>query len=125
MSHPLLIVLVMENTGPCDGQAVLSQLELDVIDALPDGAHDTARELSCELEAGHPGPHVALAQAYGTPERARWLQWDDNDRNWLDIEDSAHCLAEGPPLESIGENAMCLLPATHPGRHTFEFGVLT
>ena len=122
---PLRIVLVVEDTGPCDRQAVLSQPELDIIDALPDGAHETGRELSCELEAGHPGPHLALAQAYGDPERSRWLQWEDKGRGWLDIEDTAHCDAEGPSMEGIGgENAMCLLPGTHPGRHSFEFGVI-
>jgi hypothetical protein len=115
----------MEDTGPCDGNTVLSQPEMDVIDALPDGAHETAKELSCELEARHPGPHLALAQAYGTPERARWLQWDDDSRDWLDILDSAHCFAEGPPLEGLDENALCLLPGTHPGQHSFEFGVPT
>lgn len=125
MSHPFRIVLFMEDTGPCDRQSVLSQPELDTIEVLPDGAHEIARELSCELEAGHPGPHLALAQAYGDPERARWLRWDDKDRDWLDIADSAHCFAEGSALEGIGENAMCLLPGAHEGRHTFEFGVLT
>jgi hypothetical protein len=88
MSHPLRIVLFMEDTGPCDRQSVFSQPELDTIEALPDGAHEIARELSSELEAGHPGPHLAIAQAYGDPERVRWLRWDDKDRDWLDIEDS-------------------------------------
>ena len=125
MSYPLRIVLAMKDTGPCSSRAVLSQAELDIIDALPDGAHETARELFCELEAGHPGHHLALAQAYDKPERARWLQWDDSTRSWLDIEDGEHCCAEGPLIKSIGENAMCLLPDTHPGRHSFEFGVLT
>jgi len=125
MSYPLRILPVMEDTGPCDRQTVLSQPELAIIDALPDGAHETARKLSCELEARHPGPHLALAQAYGHPERARWLQWDDNGRGWLDIADNAHCQAEGAPMESIGgENAICLLPGKHAGRHSFELGVI-
>ena len=125
MSYPLRIVPVMNDTGACARQAVLSQPELDIINALPDSAHETAGELWCELEPAHPGPHLALAQAYGNPERSRWLQWDDNGRSWLDIEDSAHCNAEGPLIKSINEPAMCLLPGTHLGRHTFEFGVLT
>jgi hypothetical protein len=126
MSYLARIVPVMEeDLNPCNVETDLTRPELEIIEALPDGAHETSASLGCELEAGHPGPHLSLAQAYGAPERARWLQWDDGSRNWLDIEDDAHCYAEGPPLKSLDENAMCLLPGTHPGRHTFEFGVLT
>lgn len=84
----------MKDTGECGAQAVLSQAELSVIEALPGGAHEVARELSCGLETEHPGPHLALAQAYGKPERSRWLKWDGNSRNWMDVDDGEHCLAE-------------------------------
>lgn len=60
MSYPLRMVLAMENTGPA-AQAVLSQAELDIIVALPDGVHETTRELFSEQEADHSGLHLALA----------------------------------------------------------------
>lgn len=125
MSYPPRSVLAMGNTGACPARVVLSQAEFDVVDALPDGAHQVERELSCEIEAGHPGPHTALAQAYGQPERERWLQWDDSGtRTWADIGDSEHCQAEGPPIKRMIDNELCVLPEDHWGRHSFEFGAL-
>jgi hypothetical protein len=112
----------MSNPRPCHEQAALSQQDLDLLDALPDGAHEIDfTALYCELQVGHPGPHLALGQAYGS--RERWLQWlAAQRRDWLDIEDSEHCDAEGPPVfEDIPDDPeLCLLPAAHSGGHSFE-----
>lgn len=106
---------------------------MDILAALPGGVHEIQAEMACELEAGHPGPHYALAQGYAArPEfpgvscRSRWVRWNDGaDHDWLDIEDSAHCWTDGPSLEEVpDENDVCRLPGGHEGCHTFEYGVL-
>lgn len=111
----------MEKNEVCGSPATLTQAELDRVDALPDGAHVTQKRLNCELQAGHPDSHLALAQAYGkVSERSLWLRWGESVRGWLDIEDGAHCQVEGPPLPDMGDNELCELPGEHPGRHSFE-----
>jgi hypothetical protein len=62
MSYLLRTGLAMEDAGPCSAQPVLSRAELDIIDALPDRAHENTREAFCELEAGQPGLHLAVAR---------------------------------------------------------------
>ena len=112
----------MERLQACPEQEGLSQSELDLLDELPDGANEiNFTMLSCELQAGHPGPHLALGQIYGG--RARWFQWVPGERHdWLDIADDAHCDAAGPPVsDDIPDDPeLCLLPAAHPGGHSFE-----
>jgi hypothetical protein len=117
--HPLV-----DDIRPCPEQTVLDQQEHDLLESLPGGQHEINAELSCEFQAGHPGPHHALGQAYGSPEQERWLQWSaDGNRDWLDIAESDHGDADGPPLyEDIDENEVCLLPTSHPGGHSFEIG---
>lgn len=122
MSDPLPTVLPVNEIAPCPERMALSQPELDLLEALPDGAHEINAELACEFQSRHPGAHHALGQAYGSPERERWLRWTaDGHRDWLDILESDHCDAEGPPLyEDMDEPELCLLPTSHPGSHSFE-----
>ena len=115
-------VAVVSSVQACRVQEALSQQELDLLDALPGAANMiNFAMLSCELQADHSGPHLALGQMYGG--RARWLQWVPGWRHdWLDIADAEHCAAESP-LVSDGipdDRELCLFPALHPGRHSFE-----
>ena len=107
----------MDCPQPCRATAALSQQELDALDKLPQGANEiNFTTLSCELEAGHAGPHLALGQNYGA--RARWLQWA---HDWLDIAHEDHCEADRPLFGDIpGDRDMCLLPVGHSGAHSFE-----
>ena len=107
----------------CREQEDLSPQELHVLEMLPAAANEIDfTVLSCELEAGHAGPHLALGQMYGA--RERWLQWVRGERHeWLGIAGDEHCDAKGPPVSDIpGDVELCLLPAAHPGRHSFELG---
>jgi hypothetical protein len=112
----------MDTLRACYEQAVLSQEELDLLDTLPGAANEiNFTVLSCELQTDHPGLHLALGQIYGG--RARWLQWvSDRRHEWLDIADDEHCAAEGPPVSDgiPDDRELCLFPALHPGRHSFE-----
>ena len=115
-------VAVVNSVQACRVQEALSRQELDLLDALPGAANMVNfTMLPCELQADHSGPHLALGQMYGG--RARWLQWVPGWRHdWLDIADAEHCAAEGP-LVSDGipdDRELCLFPALHPGRHSFE-----
>jgi hypothetical protein len=106
----------------CAVQEPVSRRELDILGALPDAAHQVNfTVLSCELETGHAGAHLALGQAYGP--RERWLQWKSNGQHdWLDIADDEHCIAEGAPVFEDGpeDPQLCLFPDDHPGGHSFE-----
>jgi hypothetical protein len=112
----------MDGLQPCPKQEALTHQELSVLDALPEAANEiNSAVLSCELQQSHSGPHLALGQRYGA--RARWLQWVPGERrDWLDIADNEHCDAERPlPSDDIPDDyELCLLPAAHPGGHSFE-----
>jgi hypothetical protein len=121
LSAPGPTVAAVDGLQGCREQASLSQQELHVLDTLPGAANEIDfTVLSCDLEAGHAGTHLALGQMYG--ERARWLQWVPGAlHEWLDIAGNEHCDAHGPPASDIPNDAeLCLLPAAHPGRHSFE-----
>jgi hypothetical protein len=111
----------MDGLQGCRKQESLSQQERYLLEALPGAANEiTFTILGCDLEAGHSGPHLAVGQLYG--DRARWLQWVPGERReWLDIAGDEHCDVKGPPVSDIpGDVEWCLLPAAHPGRHSFE-----
>lgn len=62
----------------------LDDAEVAWFGSLPDAAHQVQARLWCELEAGHPGRHVALAQSQdtgqredGDPEVNHWAWWAD------------------------------------------------
>jgi hypothetical protein len=113
----------MEGFQGCPEQEHLSQRERLVLNTLPSAANEiNFMVLSCELEAGHSGPHLAVGQMYG--DRARWLRWVPGERReWLDMAGNEHCDVKGPPASDIPNDwELCLLPAAHPGRHSFEIG---
>src|ERR1700748_2973642 len=114
MPDPRSTVQLVDDISPCLERTVLNQQEHDLLEGLPGGQHEINAELSCEFQAGHPGLHHALCQAYGSPERVRRLQWSaEGHPDWLDIAENDHCDAEGPPLyEDIDENEVCLLPTS-------------
>lgn len=127
-SAPGPTVAAMEGRQACREQERLSHQERHVLDTLPDAANEIDfTVLSCLLEAGHVGPHLALGQihlAVGRVRgaRVRWLQWVPGERReWLDLEDHQHCDVKGPPASDIPDDRpLCLLPAGHPGGHSFE-----
>ena len=116
----------MNDLKPCAGTSDLSQQEATMLDGLPNAAHDIdVTALTCELQAGHVGPHLALGQSYGPQDELnRWLRWaGEGQRDWVDIGEDDMCAADGPPLPDVpGELDMCLLPAAHPGAHSFDLG---
>jgi hypothetical protein len=111
----------MEGFQGCWEQEGLNLQELYVLNTLPGAANQIGSTvLSCELGAGHCGPHLAVGQMYGA--RARWLQWVPGERHeWLDIAENEYCDAKGLAISDIPDDVeLCLLPAAHPGRHSFE-----
>lgn len=50
----------------CSAMVKLTGIEYQRLDAQPDGAHQLQRELRCEFESHHDGPHCALAQQLET-----------------------------------------------------------
>lgn len=94
--------------------AELSAEEVRHLEQLPDAAHKVETPLDCELEAGHPGPHVSLAQAddRGTDGLTNWwLRWSDHSREWA--HDSTCDSENGDASE------LCLLPDSHEGVHSW------
>ncbi|MFB9631625.1 hypothetical protein [Nonomuraea helvata] len=71
---------------------------------------------SCELEPGHPGPHMSLAQSYG--EHDTWIRWADGARELVDLAlcPSSVILADDPEP--------CLLFDGHPGNHSYDRGAV-
>jgi hypothetical protein len=47
----------------CATPVVLNEDESAHLAQVPDGAHELADTLQCELQVTHPGPHLALGQA--------------------------------------------------------------
>ncbi|HEY7272210.1 MAG TPA: hypothetical protein VH502_05715 [Actinoplanes sp.] len=62
----------------------------------------------CELEAGHDGPHAAFGQQ--CDEAELWIRWEGNPPQ----------IRETPRCPYDDGDAVCLLFAGHPGRHSFE-----
>jgi hypothetical protein len=71
------------------------------LEQVPGGAYEVPGEVECGLEAGHPGEHLAMLQAWGDDEE--WLAWSGPS-----VRATRGCRAEG---------MTCLLPAGHAGRH--------
>ncbi|MEU4218105.1 hypothetical protein [Actinoplanes sp. NPDC026623] len=71
-----------------------------------------ARDALCELTAGHEGSHVAFVVAVQQGDHWWWLRWDVRHREFVRLE-----LCDR--VEEDGHDD-CLLPASHPGPHSFE-----
>jgi hypothetical protein len=68
---------------------------------VPGAAYEVPDEVTCALEAGHPGSHTAVLQGWGDDEV--WLTWTVPKTTV-----APSCRADG---------LTCLLPAGHGGRH--------
>ncbi|MBL7523832.1 hypothetical protein I6A84_38775 [Frankia sp. CNm7] len=88
---------------------MLTNAELAELAAIPGPAHELERALFCELEAEHPGGHLAQAQAAGDLEW--WLCWQPGTRE-LVVPDLC-------PATADGGDTVCTLPLAHPGAHSF------
>jgi hypothetical protein len=73
----------------------------------PASAHAFIGIPACELEDRHDGPHAALGQQSGEAEL--WIRWNGTVR-----------ILETPECFYDDGDAVCLLYAGHPGRHSFE-----
>ncbi|HZD71235.1 MAG TPA: hypothetical protein VFA45_20735 [Actinomycetes bacterium] len=97
----------------CGERTVFTSAELDALDAKGGGYHVLEDGYGCELESGHPGSHLFLAQAYDDGEL--WLSWNGEHRELLQL----------GPCEAETDGWVCELPAGHYGRHSSEDDVQT
>ncbi|WP_328545444.1 hypothetical protein [Streptomyces europaeiscabiei] len=89
--------------------------EVQRLEQLPNAAHEVKSPLDCELEAGHAGLHVGLAQSEdrGTDGITNWwLRWSDQSREWTH---EPTCYTENHDASEL-----CLLPAGHEGAHSWS-----
>ncbi|MBL7497703.1 hypothetical protein I6A84_15015 [Frankia sp. CNm7] len=87
--------------GTCgQWQRVPEEIALRLGD-VPGAAYEVPDEVTCALEAGHPGSHTAVLQGLGDDEI--WLTWTVPKTAV-----ATSCRADG---------LTCLLPTGHPGRH--------
>jgi hypothetical protein len=114
------MVLSMDIQPVCAELLTLGEAEIRVLEARPDPAHEIEPVVPCELQDGHPGPHLALGQAYGAITEL-WLRWlAGQPLEFLEVAETGYCPAEGPPdPEDPGELLDCRLPGGHPGSHSF------
>lgn len=68
--------------------------------------------VACELAAGHDQMHAAFVVADDGGDRWWWIRWNRQGRELSHLDICHH--ADQP----TGDD--CLLPATHPGRHSFQ-----
>lgn len=88
--------------------------EIAYLEALPKAAHEVEAEALCELEAGHPEPHLALGQGF-QPDGEIWIRWSPAVGLRELTAALGQCDAERPDDEEL-----CELPADHPGHHSFD-----
>lgn len=120
MSDPSSSLWTMDLLPVCAEPLKLSRSEITTLQARPGPVHEIEPVVECELQAGHPGPHVALGQAYAA-EPELWLRWLPGDcRTMFEKTDSEYCDAEGPDPDNRDDLEGCLLPAGHPGAHSFR-----
>ncbi|MEU4332420.1 hypothetical protein [Nonomuraea dietziae] len=96
----------------CPHYNVLNDLEWGQLASRPYAAHESKAAYGCELQADHPGPHMALAQSFDGYEA--WLRWAVRSRELVDL---TPCEASDGPVD---DPELCLLFNGHPGPHTFE-----
>lgn len=97
----------------CLETTTLTASEISTLRALPDLAGPPSKhDFACELAAGHHDLHAAFVVATDGGERWWWIRWSVHHRELRDLE---ICTRTD---EQSGDD--CLLPAQHPGRHSFE-----
>jgi hypothetical protein len=108
----------MSELAPCWEEISLTAAEIHRLESVPEPAHLVEPVLPCELQVGHAGPHLALAQAYGGVHEL-WLRWlPPHQRDLVQLDEE--CLAVDPDPEDPDDPWTCELPAGHVGAHTFE-----
>ncbi|MEU4234320.1 hypothetical protein AB0F17_59445 [Nonomuraea sp. NPDC026600] len=112
----------MNSPHECATTVVLNEDESERLAQVPDPAHEPVDALPCELQAGHPGPHMAMAQVSGA-DTAWWLRWSATDRALIAVdEETGYCEASGPAVDSQNRDEcwLCQLPADHFGAHSWQ-----
>lgn len=102
----------------CPASITLTRRELANLAAVAGAQHRPQRRLSCVLDAGHTGLHIALAQRYRTPFAAldSWAYWRSSTRRLITDPLGEMCTATlGNRLPFPGFTADCGLPAHHGG----------
>lgn len=94
----------------CLAAVELTTSELLMLGALPMPVFALEHRTSCELDRGHPGPHVVLGQAAQEDEEW-WLRWDADHRELTML---PFCPARW--IENDEQEA-CTLPVGHWGSH--------
>lgn len=112
----------------CDHWLQLSDREQQILTRVPVPHHFTpVEEVSCSLQHGHAGRHLALGQSGGTPESghytAYWLHWTATTQglvfvNGLDraCDVQGRSWREPETIDLVG----CLLPDGHDGAHDWQ-----
>jgi hypothetical protein len=102
----------------CPASITLTRRELANLAAVAGAQHRPPRRLSCVLEAGHAGLHIALAQRYRTPFATLefWAYWRGSTRRLVTDPHAGMCtLVQAGRLPFPGFPADCGLPADHSG----------
>ncbi|QIB49555.1 hypothetical protein [Streptomyces aureoverticillatus] len=105
----------------CDAQTTLTFVEQTILKQLPDPAHEIVEDPRCELQDGHPGPHMALGQE--SELKAWWVVWapegqplrvrgTETKRRLYPFDDCTMTAPQDPDED-------CQLVASHPGAHSF------
>ncbi|MEU6718687.1 hypothetical protein ABZ897_45095 [Nonomuraea sp. NPDC046802] len=116
----------MNSPDVCATTVALNDDESSRLAQVPDGAHELTDTLQCELQAGHPGSHMALGQA--GLEVAWWLRWSTTERALITVDDeTGYCEATGRPVDSDPsdhDDWLCQLPAEHFGAHSWQMSAV-
>jgi hypothetical protein len=108
----------------CPSWVELSDDEVTTLAVLPGSAHEVARRVWCELEAGHRDRHAGLGQySFDGVKSAWWWVWWPVTGHEISVAEP--CPAGRQDGDSSDDDPdgpePCLLPAEHAGRHSFDF----
>ena len=101
----------------CRTVVTVSAVELVAMPTVSVGAGAAGGRLSCELVAGHQGSHVAFAATARDGDQWWWLRWDGRSDEATELVQIDPCPAQLPQGRYADD---CLLPAGHPGSHSFD-----
>ena len=108
--------MIPGQTVGCGVELELSAAEARVLASMLDGTQPVASVVYCELEADHPGSHLALGQVSG-PDWW-WLRWDEAGQH-RELVAAVCCDALAVPGGPGEPGVPCWLPAGHAGAHGF------
>ncbi|MFI6744098.1 hypothetical protein ACIBI9_65510 [Nonomuraea sp. NPDC050451] len=112
-----------EGDGTCPHFNALTDAEWAGLQSMADRTAVPNRSVvyECELEAGHPGPHLALAQAWCGDDDV----WPRLERAVRELTGLAPCPAAGEPADDLADDPEeSLLFDGHPGEHSFDRAVV-